>query len=148
MKVKLLSDFYKDGTIKPPSYATSGAAGIDLPACIEQDITLAPMERALIPTGIAMEIPKGYAGMIYARSGLATKHGITMINAVGVVDCDYRGEIKCSVVNLGGEPYTIRCGERIAQMVIQSAPQFEIEICDEISETERGAGGFGSTGSK
>ncbi len=148
MKIKLLSELYKNGTLKPPFYATEEAAGIDLPACIDGDITLQPMERMLIPTGIAAEIPKGYAGMIYARSGLAIKHGITMVNAVGVVDSDYRGEIKCAVINLGGEPYTIHQGDRVAQMVIMAAPQEPIEIVDEINQTKRGEGGFGSTGKK
>ena len=146
MKIKLLSDLYKNGTLKPPFYATEEAAGIDLPACIDEDIILEPMQRALIPTGIAAEIPKGYAGMIYARSGLAVKHGITLINAVGVVDSDYRGEIKCGIVNLGGEAYTIHPGDRIAQMVITETPQHPIEIVEEINETKRGEGGFGSTG--
>ena len=146
MKIKLLSDLYQNGTLKPPFYATEGAAGIDLPACISEPVTLKPMQRMLIPTGIAAEIPKGYAGMIYARSGLATKHGITMINAVGVVDSDYRGEIKCGVVNFGEEKFTISPGDRIAQMVITPAPQVSIEIAEEIDGTKRGAGGFGSTG--
>ena len=107
---------------------------------------LKPMQRMLIPTGIAAEIPSGYAGMIYARSGRAIKHGITMINAVGVVDSDYRGEIKCAVVNLGTEDYTIHTGDRVAQMVITEARQHPIEIVDDLNETKRGEGGFGSTG--
>ena len=145
LKIKYLSDLIGD-KISPPSYASKGAAGLDLAACISESITILPMGRAMVPTGIAAEIPEGYAGFIYARSGLATRHGITMANSVGVIDCDYRGEIKCALVNLGDKPYIISPGERIAQMVIMPIAKAVIERADVLAETERGGGGFGSTG--
>lgn len=129
-----------------PAYETSGAAGMDLRANIGEAITLNPMERCLVPTGLFMEIPVGYEAQIRARSGLAIKHGITLINAVGTIDSDYRGEIKVPLVNLGSEPFVIENGERIAQMVIGKYQQVQWKIADSLSETERGEGGFGSTG--
>ncbi len=143
IKVKKLND-----KAKMPVYASAQAAGMDLSACIDEDIVLNSMQKALVPTGIAIEIPENYAGMIYPRSGLAVKYGLTLSNCVGVIDSDYRGEIKCGVINLGDKPYTITDGERIAQMVITHTPQFEIELTDELNDTQRGEGGFGSTGKK
>ena len=131
-----------------PEYKTKGASGMDLSAAIEKDITLAPLERCLIPTGIKIELPLGYEAQIRARSGLSIKHGITLINAVGTVDSDYRGELCVPVVNLSNEKYTITKGERIAQMVICKVEQAKIEVVTELTETIRGEGGFGSTGTK
>ncbi len=129
-----------------PSYKTAGAAGLDLAAATDEAITLAPMERKMVPTGICVSIPTGYVGLVFARSGLSTKHGIALTNSVGVIDSDYRGEIMCSMINLGQEAYTIMPGDRIAQMVITPAPQATIREVDALSQTERGEGGFGSTG--
>ena len=132
---------------KLPFYATEGSAGMDLTACIEEDIVLKPLERKLIPTGIAIKLPSAdYGAFLYARSGLATKKGITLANCVGVVDSDYTGEIKVGLINLSNEEYTVTNGERIAQMVIMPVAQANLIVVDELEETERGSGGFGSTG--
>lgn len=132
---------------KIPVRATSGSAGLDLCACIDEPITLKKGEHALIPTGLAIALEEsGYAAMIFARSGLAIKHGINLLNSVGVVDSDYRGEIGVGVINQFDEPYTIQPDERIAQLVVMpvcTAPSVEVT---EIDYTARGAGGFGSTG--
>ena len=119
---------------------------MDLCAAIEEPVILKPLERKLIPTGIKIEIEKGYEAQIRPRSGLSIKHGITLINCVGTVDEDYRGEVCVPLVNLSNEPYTIQPQERIAQMVIAKYEQAKIEIVTELSDTERGVGGFGSTG--
>ena len=133
---------------KVPFYASQGAAGMDLSACLEESITLKPLERALVPTGIAISLPsEKYGAFIFARSGLASKHGITLANCVGVVDSDYTGEIKVAFVNLSNNEYTIENGERIAQMVIMEVNQANFTVVDELAKTERGSGGFGSTGS-
>ncbi len=129
-----------------PNYGTAGAAGADLYACIDGDVTLLPMGNALVPTGIAVRVPDGYAGMIYARSGLGIKHGITLRNCVGVVDSDYRGEVCVGLVNLSDREYVIKNGDRIAQMVITPVQHCDIVEVEELDETERGSGGFGSTG--
>ncbi len=132
-----------------PAYATPGAAGLDLCAAVPADdpLILPPGERALIPTGLAMALPPGYEAQVRPRSGLALKHGITVLNSPGTIDCDYRGEIGIILLNTGKAPFTITRGERIAQMVIASVAQAQfIEVAD-LSETGRGAGGFGSTGS-
>ncbi len=132
---------------KIPFYATSGSAGMDLTACIEEDIVIEPLERKLIPTGISILLPDSEHGaFIFARSGLAIKHGITLSNSVGVVDSDYTGEIKVGLINLSREPYTLRKGERIAQMVILPVKQAVFTAVDELEKTQRGSGGFGSTG--
>lgn len=145
LRVKFLSD--KIGKeIAPPFYATAGAAGMDLCACLDEPVTVAPMERCLVPTGLAVEIPQGFAGLVYARSGLAIKNGIAMANGVGVIDADYRGELCCPVINLSGEPFTISGGDRIAQLVLTPVAVMEIETVDALSGTKRGEGGFGSTG--
>lgn len=131
-----------------PSYGSEYAAGADLYACIESDIAVKPHETVVIPTGVALELPLGYAGLIYARSGLATKKGLAPANKVGVVDCDYRGEVKVALHNHSEQTQTVSAGERIAQMVITPYLTAEFVLKDELSETVRGAGGFGSTGSK
>ena len=129
-----------------PEYKTEGAAGMDLSAAIEEPVVLKPLERTLIPTGIKIELEHGYEAQVRPRSGLSIKHGITLINCVGTVDEDYRGELCVPVVNLSNETYTIQPGERIAQMVIAHVEQAKIEVVEELSDTERGVGGFGSTG--
>lgn len=131
-----------------PSYGSEYAAGADLYACLEADAVIEPHATVLIPTGIAIELPLGYAGLIYARSGLATKKGLAPANKVGVVDCDYRGEVKVALHNHGQQAQTVSCGERIAQLVITPYLTAQFTEADELSETVRGAGGFGSTGSK
>lgn len=129
-----------------PEYKTAGASGMDLSAAIEKEITLAPLERCLVPTGIKIELPLGYEAQVRARSGLSIKHGITLINAIGTVDSDYRGELCVPIVNLSNESYTILPGERIAQMVICKVEQANIVVSEELENSERGEGGFGSTG--
>lgn len=129
-----------------PEYKTEGAAGMDLCAAITEPITLKPLERYLIPTGLKIELEHGYEAQIRPRSGLSIKHGISLINCVGTVDEDYRGEVCVGVVNLSNEEYTIQPDERIAQMVIARVEQAKIEVVTELSETSRGEGGFGSTG--
>lgn len=129
-----------------PEYKTEGAAGMDLSAAIEEPITLKPLERTLVPTGIKIELEHGYEAQVRPRSGLSIKHGITLINCIGTVDEDYRGELCVPVVNLSNEEYTIQPQERIAQMVIARVEQAKIEVVTELSDTERGEGGFGSTG--
>ncbi len=129
-----------------PEYKTKGAAGMDLCAAIEEPITLKPLERALIPTGLKIELEHGYEAQIRPRSGLSIKHGITLINCVGTIDEDYRGEVCIPVVNLSNEIYEIQPQERIAQMVISKYEQAKIEVVTELTETNRAEGGFGSTG--
>lgn len=129
-----------------PEYKTEGAAGMDLSAAIEEPITLKPLERTLVPTGIKIELEHGYEAQVRPRSGLSIKHGITLINCIGTVDEDYRGELCVPIVNLSNEEYTIQPQERIAQMVIARVEQAKIEVVTELSNTERGEGGFGSTG--
>ena len=131
-----------------PAYATAAAAGVDLRACIETPVTLAPLQRAMIPTGLYMQIPEGFEGQVRPRSGLAAKHGVTVLNTPGTIDADYRGEIKVVLVNLSDEAFTIEPGERIAQMVFARHEQAQWEETDSLDETGRGAGGFGSTGTK
>lgn len=129
-----------------PEYQTTGAAGMDLCAAIAEPVTLKPLERILIPTGLKIELEHGYEAQIRPRSGLSIKHGITLINCVGTIDEDYRGELCVPVVNLSNESYTIDPQERIAQMVIAKVEQAQIKVVTELSETVRGIGGFGSTG--
>lgn len=131
-----------------PAYATALSAGMDLRANIDAPITLKPLERQLVPTGIYIALPPGHEAQIRPRSGLATKHGITVINAPGTVDADYRGELRVSLVNLSNEPFTIEDGERIAQMIVARHETVEWNPVEDLDETERGAGGWGSTGSK
>lgn len=129
-----------------PAYASAGAAGIDLAAAVDQSLTLNPEHRALVPTGIAIALPEGYEGQVRPRSGLALKHGITVLNSPGTIDGDYRGEVQVILANLGTEPVTIRRGDRIAQLVVAPVTRVEIERVADLPESERGAGGFGSTG--
>ncbi|MGN0201395.1 MAG: dUTP diphosphatase [Candidatus Cryptobacteroides sp.] len=144
MKVKIVNK----SQWPDPSYATVASAGMDLRADITEAITLKPLERRLVPTGIFIELPVGYEAQVRPRSGLATKHGVTVINSPGTVDADYRGELKVSLVNLSDQPFEIVPGERIAQMVVAAHEQVEWERVEALSETERGAGGWGSTGTK
>jgi len=129
-----------------PRYETSGAAGMDIRAFIDREITIAPLERAKIPTGLFVEIPWGYEAQIRPRSGLAVRQGVTVVNAPGTIDSDYRGEVEIALVNLGKESFTVKNGDRIAQMVISPVIRVTVSEADALSETERGAGGFGSTG--
>jgi dUTP pyrophosphatase len=131
-----------------PTYGSSYAAGADLYACVDGDVTIQPHTTVVIPTGIALELPIGYAGLIYARSGLATKKGLAPANKVGVVDCDYRGEVKVALHNHGEVVQSIAAGERIAQLVITPYITAHFKEVTELSETARGVGGFGSTGTK
>ena len=135
----------REGAILP-TYGSAGAAGADLYACLEAPISIAPGETAFIPTGIAMAVPQGCAGLIYARSGLACKRGLAPANKVGVIDSDYRGEIMVALYNHGAQPQTIETGERIAQMVITPVLTPAYEAVQTLTDTERAAGGFGSTG--
>jgi len=129
-----------------PEYQTAGAAGADLHACIDEPLVLQPMERKAIPTGLAMAIPEGYEVQIRARSGLSIKHGITMVNGIGTIDADYRGEVAALVINLGQDAFTIEPGMRIAQMVVGRYETVDWNEVVELDETVRGAGGFGSSG--
>jgi dUTP pyrophosphatase len=133
---------------KLPTYGSEYAAGADLYACLTEEVTIAPHQTVVIPTGIALELPVGYAGLIYARSGLATKKGLAPANKVGVVDCDYRGEVKVALHNHSEIPQTVAPAERVAQLVITPYITAVFEEAESLSQTERGAGGFGSTGSK
>lgn len=134
------------GDLPLPAYESALAAGADLRAAMDKDIVLAPGERALIPTGFAMALPVGYEAQVRPRSGLAAKQGVTVLNSPGTVDADYRGEVKVILVNLGQDPVTISRGMRIAQMVIAPVMQPRFTEVEALSETDRGAGGFGSTG--
>ncbi|MBO4571990.1 MAG: dUTP diphosphatase [Bacteroidales bacterium] len=129
-----------------PQYATALSAGMDLKANIEEPVTLGILERAMIPTGLFIELPEGFEAQIRPRSGLAAKHGLSVLNSPGTIDADYRGEIKVILVNLSNEPFTVNPGERIAQMVVARHEKVEWQKVDELEETQRGAGGFGSTG--
>ena len=146
LKIKALSP--KIGTDIPlPRFATAGAACMDLYACIDQPVTLAAGERRLIPTGIAIALPSAdYVALVFARSGLGIKQGVCLSNGVGVIDSDYRGELRVPMVNLSSEPYTIQPGERVAQLCIAPVWQAAFAPADELTDTARGAGGFGSTG--
>lgn len=129
-----------------PKHETAHSAGVDLRANIDSPIVLKPLERRLIPTGISMELPEGYEAQIRPRSGLAYKHGISIVNAPGTIDADYRGEIKVLLVNLSNENFTIERGERIAQMIVAPYQRINLVPVDALSDTERGDGGYGSTG--
>lgn len=142
MKVKIINK----SAHSLPEYATEYSAGLDLKANLTQDVTLSPLERALIPTGLFLELPKGYEAQIRPRSGLALKHGLTVLNSPGTIDADYRGEIQVILVNLSNEKFVIKNGERICQMVIAQHAQIKWEETEQIEETARGAGGFGHTG--
>lgn len=131
-----------------PSYSTKHSAGMDLRANLDLSVTIKPLERTIIPTGLFLELPEGHEAQIRPRSGLAAKHGISVLNSPGTIDADYRGEVKVILVNLSNEEFLINDGERIAQMVIASHEQAEWLEVSELIETERGEGGFGSTGKK
>lgn len=143
MNIKKLRD-----AAKTPTYGSEFSAGADLYACLDEAITVAPSETRLVPTGLALEIPEGLVGLIYARSGLASKKGLAPANKVGVIDSDYRGEVMVALHNHGSVPQTVEGGERIAQIVFAPYYTAEFELVDDLNETLRGAGGFGSTGSK
>lgn len=142
MKVKIVNKSAFD----TPFYATERSAGMDIKANIEEPITLQPLQRAMVPTGLYIALPEGTEAQIRPRSGLAAKHGITVLNTPGTIDADYRGEIKVILVNLSNEEFVINPGERIAQMVVARYEQVEWDAVEVLDETERGAGGFGSTG--
>lgn len=129
-----------------PAYATEKSAGMDLKANLNEPVTLGPLERAMIPTGLFIALPDGTEAQVRPRSGLAAKHGISVLNSPGTIDADYRGEIKVILVNLSNEPFTVNPGERIAQLVIARYEKIEWSEVEVLDETERGAGGFGSTG--
>ncbi len=141
MKLKIIS---KSGVL--PKYETEGAAGFDIKAYLKNDFILKSGERALVPTGLFFQIPKGYEAQVRARSGLAIRNGIGLVNGIGTVDSDYRGEIKVPLINWSHEDFTIHNGDRIAQVVINKYEYVEFEITDKLSYTERGEGGFGHTG--
>ena len=144
LKIKKLKE-----NAKVPQRGTQGSAGLDLCACIDEPITLNCGDTALIPTGIAIALPSAdYGAFVFPRSGIAVKHGIGLLNSVGVIDSDYRGEIMVGVINQKRESYTIEPGERIAQMVVMPVSMMPVEEVSELDETDRGAGGFGSTGKK
>ena len=134
------------GDLALPSYETPGSSGMDVGAALKAELVLAPGERALIPTGFALAIAEGYEIQVRPRSGLAVKQGITLINAPGTIDADYRGEIKIALINLGKDPVTIRRGDRIAQLVAAPVVRCRLEVVPELNTTERGGGGFGHTG--
>lgn len=144
MKVEIINK----SSFDTPSYATAQAAGMDIRANLKEAITLKPLERAIIPTGLYVALPEGLEAQIRPRSGLAAKHGITVLNAPGTIDADYRGEIGVILVNLSNEPFVVNPGERIAQMVVARYESVEFERVEVLDATERGAGGFGSTGRK
>ena len=129
-----------------PTYGTSASAGVDLRANLTQDVVMKPMERTIIPTGLFMEIPVGFEAQVRPRSGLAIKKGVTVLNTPGTIDADYRGEIMIILINLSNEDFVVQHGERIAQMVIASHEQAQWKLVDDLTDTDRGAGGFGSTG--
>ena len=129
-----------------PKYATPLSAGVDVHASLEVPVTLAPMQRALVPTGLRIELPAGYEAQVRPRSGLAIRHGITVLNTPGTIDADYRGEIRVILVNLSDTPFTVYDGDRIAQLVVTSYARVEWQSVDALDETQRGCGGFGHTG--
>ena len=132
--------------VSVPEYQTEGASGMDLAAAIDEPVELKPLERKLIPTGIKIQLEKEFEAQIRPRSGMSIKHGITLINCVGTVDEDYRGEVCVPVVNISNESYTINRGDRIAQMVIMPVAKADVEVVEELTTTQRSSGGFGSTG--
>jgi len=142
MKVKIVNN----SPFKLPAYETKGSAGVDLQAYVENPMVLKPLERALVPTGISIELPEGYEAQVRARSGLAIKHGISLVNGIGTIDSDYRGEIKVILINLGDKEFIVNSGDRVAQMVFIKHEQADFELVEELNETERGTGGFGHTG--
>ena len=151
--LKILWEDWADTALPLPSYETPGAAGADIRANLRPEdrasgFTLDPMHRAIVPTGLRVEIPLGYEMQIRPRSGLAVKHGITLPNTPGTIDSDYRGPLGVALINLGAEPYTIQHGDRIAQMIIAPVVQVGFEVVEALTDTTRGEGGFGSTGKR
>ena len=144
VKIKIVNR----GTQQLPAYATPQSAGMDLRANIDEPVTLHPMERRIIPTGLYIALPEGYEAQVRPRSGLALKHGITVLNSPGTIDADYRGEIGVLLINLSTDDFVIAAGERIAQMVIARHEQGEFEVVEQLDETVRGTGGYGHTGVK
>lgn len=136
----------RDDGASLPGYATASSSGLDLRAHLSAPVTLPPMGRALIPTGIRVSVPDGFEAQVRPRSGLAIEHGVTVLNTPGTIDADYRGEVKVILVNLGSEPFTVRPGDRVAQMVFQKVMRASFREVEELPRTERGSGGFGSTG--
>lgn len=145
VKVKLMPLEHAVG-LQLPTYATEKSAGMDLTAALEEALEIAPGDRALVPTGLSISLPEGHEAQIRPRSGLAVKHGVTVLNTPGTIDADYRGEIKVILINHGKEPFTIERGMRIAQMVVEKFEHVEWDVVESLEETERGEGGFGSTG--
>ena len=143
---KVVVKVVREGNVLLPKYETSGSAGMDVRANIEEPIILGSLERVLVPTGLKIAIPEGYEVQVRPRSGLAIKHGITLLNTPGTIDSDYRGELKVIMVNLSKDEYTINPQERIGQLVLNKGAQMELVEVDSLDETERGAGGFGHTG--
>ncbi len=135
-----------ENNVEVPKYMTEGSAGIDVSANIEKEIELKPLERYLVPTGIKLEIPEGFEVQVRPRSGLAFKHGITVLNTPGTIDSDYRGEVKVLLINLSNEIYKIQPNERIGQLILSKVYKLDFEVKDGLSETKRGDGGFGHTG--
>ena len=151
--LKMLWEDWADRSLGLPAYETPGSAGADiranlLPEDRESGFTLDPMHRAVVPTGLRVEIPQGFEMQIRPRSGLALKHGITLPNTPGTIDSDYRGPLGVALINLGAEPYVIRHGDRIAQMIVAPVIQVQFQVVEALSDTARGAGGFGSTGER
>jgi len=145
VKVKRIRGYY-DREIPLPRYMTEHSSGMDLYAAVDEEVTLEPGERKLIPTGIAISVPKGYEGQVRPRSGLALRNGVTLVNTPGTIDSDYRGEIGILLINFGRQPFTVKRGDRIAQLVIAPVFQATVELADELDDTPRSGGGFGHTG--
>ncbi len=146
MTVSILLRRVGDISVAMPSYQTEGSAGFDLCAAIKEPITLLPGMRCLVPSGFAMAIPRGYEGQVRPRSGLALRHGLTIVNAPGTIDSDYRGEVAVVLINHGHEPFVVKPLSRIAQLVISRVEHTRLELVDELDDTLRGQGGYGSTG--
>ncbi|MCL2094257.1 MAG: dUTP diphosphatase [Treponema sp.] len=136
----------KDPGVELPSYESPGAAGMDLRAHLEEDLIIPPLGRARVPTGLFLEVPPGYEAQVRPRSGLAARHGVTVLNSPGTIDSDYRGEVEVILINLGEEAFRVKAGDRIAQMLLMPVYRPRLVQRDELSETQRGSGGFGSTG--
>ena len=145
VKVKIKRMRHGKASVPLPRYMTEGSAGLDLAAAVEDEVVLAPLERALVPAGFALALPAGFEAQIRPRSGLALEQGVTVVNSPGTIDSDYRGEVQLAVINLGAEPVTIRHGDRIAQMVVQRVSRVRWDEVDELPCSARDAGGFGHT---
>ena len=146
MEAPVLRVKKKDPSVPLPQYESSGAAGMDLRAFVATEVSIPPLGKARIPTGLFFEVPDGYEAQVRPRSGLADKNGVTVLNTPGTIDSDYRGEVQVIMINLGTEAFTVKNGERIAQMVISPVTRARVSEVERLSETERGSGGFGSTG--